>query len=110
MADIPNGFIEMAIALTAGGVFTLIGIIYRKLKRRITELEETVGELESAIIGAKQELDTAQTWMFGQERDPTNVGISKEIQTIQSRLENTIDKLHDEDDLDFDRDDVESDD
>ena len=110
MADIPLGLLETAIAITAGALFTLVGIIYKRLKQRINQLEENLAELETAILEAKRDLDTAHTWMFGKEVDPNNAGISKEIQRIKKRLQKTIDNLHDDDGTDFDREDAEIDD
>ena len=107
MADIPIGLLDTLIALVAGALFTLVGIIYRRLRKRISQLEEPVAELESAILETKKDIDTAHTWMFGLEDDATHVGIAAEIEAIQERLENTIDAMHDEDEIDFERDDVE---
>lgn len=107
MTDIPIGLLDTAIAITAGALFTLVGIIYKRLKDRIRELESNLTELETAILEAKSDLDTAHTWMFGKEVDPTNAGISKEIQRIQKRLQKIIDTLHDDDGTEFDREDVE---
>ncbi|AUX08907.1 hypothetical protein AArcSl_1276 [Halalkaliarchaeum desulfuricum] len=106
-ASIPIGLLDTILALVAGILFTLVGIIYRRLRRRISNLEENVGELESQSLQMKRDMDVAHTWMFGREEDPTNSGIAAEIEEINVRLEQLVDALHDEEDLDFERDDVE---
>lgn len=58
MANIPIGLLDTLTALIAGVIFTLIGIIYRRLKRRIENLESTVGELKSAVLEMKRDIDT----------------------------------------------------
>jgi hypothetical protein len=45
--------------------------------------------------------------MFGREDDATNHGIAVEIENIRDRLEKTIDVLHDEDKIEFDRNEIE---
>lgn len=118
MADIPIGLLDTMIALTAGALFTLVGIIYRRLRKRIADLEETLEQVESQLIDVKGDINTAFTWMFGQEADPTNGGIAEEIETrfeeaerrrqlLEDRVDSIIDELHDADDLDLERDDVE---
>lgn len=118
MADIPIGLLDTILALTAGALFTLVGIIYRRLRKRIAELEATLEEVESQLIDVKGDLNTTFTWMFGQEADPTSGGIAQEIETrfeqaerrrqlLEDRVDSIIDELHDAEDLDFGRDDVE---
>ena len=107
MTEIPIGLLDTLIAIVAGALFTLVGIIYKKLKDRIRDLEETIAELETALLETKRDIDTAHVWMFGREKDVTNQGISAKIRDIQCRLETVIDELHDEDEIDFDRKDIE---
>jgi HAMP domain-containing protein len=58
MANIPIGLLDTLTALIAGVIFTLIGIIYRRLKRQIENLENTVDQLESAVLEMKRDIDT----------------------------------------------------
>lgn len=106
MTDIPTGLLETAITLIAGVLFTLVGIIYRRLKKRIAELEENIAQLESQLLKIKRDMDVAQSWMFGLNDDETSEGIASMIESMNVRLTTLIDALHDEDDLDFERDDV----
>ncbi|MDB2225626.1 hypothetical protein PM023_13195 [Halorubrum ezzemoulense] len=106
MTNIPAGLLETAITLIAGALFTLVGIIYRRLKKRIAELEENIAQLESQLLTLKRDMDTAQSWMFGLDDDETNHGIASQISSINQRLTQLIDALHDEDDLEFERDDA----
>ncbi|NGM69200.1 DUF342 domain-containing protein [Natronolimnobius sp. AArcel1] len=105
-ASIPIGFLDTILALVAGVLFSLVGIIYRRLRKRLDELEENVAELESQCLQIKKDMDVAHSWMFGREEDPTNSGIAAEIEEINERLEQLVDALHDEEDLDFERDDI----
>jgi len=107
MTEIPIGLLDTTIAIVAGALFTLVGIIYKKLNDRIGALEETIAELESAVLKSKRDINTSHNWMFGREQDVTNQGISAKIRDIQYRLENVIDELHDEDEIEFDRKDIE---
>ena len=106
MTNIPAGLLETAIALVAGVLFTLVGIIYRRLKKRIKELEENIAQLESQLLKLKRDMDVAQSWMFGLDEDETSNGIASQISSINRRLTQLIDALHDEDDLEFERDDA----
>jgi len=51
-------------------LFTLVGIIYRKLKSRIDTLEDSVAELESQLIETRRDLEVAHTMMFGRDQHP----------------------------------------
>jgi DNA anti-recombination protein RmuC len=117
MADVPIGLLETIITLVAGVLFTLVGIIYRRLRKRIAELEATLEGVESQLVEIKNDLNTAFTWMFGQDADPTSSGIAEEIETrfeeaerrrqlLEDRVDAIIDEPHDAEDLDFERDDV----
>lgn len=103
MTNIPTGLLETTITLIAGVLFTPVGIIYRRLKKRIIELEETVAQVESQLLKLKRDMDVAQSWMFGIDEDETKHGIASQISPINQRLTQLIDALHDEDDLEFER-------
>ena len=83
---IPIGLLDTILAISAGVVFTLIGIIYRKLKRRIEELEEQIDELESND-------EALMSWAFGAEVDPSNGGIATEIDEGFRQLNERIESL-----------------
>jgi hypothetical protein len=51
-------------------------------------------------------MDVAQSWMFGIDEDGTKHGIASQISCINQRLTQLIDALHDEDDLEFERNDA----
>jgi len=106
MADIPIAILSTVITLIAGALFTLVGIIYRRLRSRIAELEDTLEAVESQLLTLARDIDTAQSWMFGREEDSTNEGVAAEIKEINDRLQQVIDLLHDEESLAFDRDDI----
>lgn len=117
MSQLPMGLIETAVAIISGVLLTLVGIIYRRLRARIAELEQTLEEVETQLISVKQDINTSFTWMFGEEEDPTSGGVAQEMDTkfkeaerrrqlLEDRVDSIIDELHDADDLDFRRDDV----
>jgi predicted PurR-regulated permease PerM len=106
MVDIPIAILSTSITLLAGVLFTLVGILYRRLRSRIAELEDTLEDVESQLLTLTRDIDTAQTWMFGREEDETNAGVAAEITEINNRLQQVIDVLHDEESLEFDRDDI----
>lgn len=106
MVKIPTGLLETGIAVIAGAIFTLIGIIYHKLRQRITQLEESLGTVEERIIELRQEVDISHTWMFGREEDPTNNGISTQIEDLDDDVDDIVDQLHDEESLDLHRNDI----
>lgn len=72
------------------------------------------------MIQIKRDIDTVFTWMFGQEENPTNGGIAMEIEErfdrvderfdeLDARLDQLVNELHDEDALDFQRDNIQDD-
>lgn len=119
-ASIPIGLLDTTIAIIAGVVISLVAIIYRRVRSRVDDLEEQMGELESRMIKIKRDIDTIFVWMFGQEEDPTNGGIAMEIEegfdrvddrfdNLDERFDTLIDELHDEDALEFQRNDIQDD-
>lgn len=109
MSTIPVGLLDSLIALVAGALFTLVGIMCHRLRKRIAELEETLEQVESQLIDVKGEINTTFTWKFGQEADPTNSGIAQEIETRSEEaercrqvIEHRVDRI-----MDIERDDVE---
>jgi|GEM_PF-2760048 len=134
--SLPVGLVDTTIALTFGVITALIGIIYRSLKRRINEVESQLSalekeqeELDKEHIEIHQKLDTVFAWAFGNEEDSTDRGLSgdideqfdeltaelREIQDqlderhgeIRDKIEQLINALHDEESLEFERDDIE---
>lgn len=83
---VPIGLLDTVLAIVAGLIFTLVGIIYRKLKRRIDELESKIDELQSND-------DALMSWAFGAEVDPSNGGIATEIDNGFQKLNEKIDSL-----------------
>lgn len=103
---IPIGVFTDLVAIVAGVLFTLVGVIYNKIRKRLDDIEENVGELESEVIKLKRDIDTAQMWLFGDDETKTD-GFVKDIKELNEKLGKLIDALHDEQSLDFDRDDIE---
>lgn len=112
---IPTGLLDTFIATVIGIIFTLIGVIYRKLRTRIKELEEELERQRKAQDEIQRDIEVAYTWMFGREEDPTNGGIAqtiedgfeqtdKEVTEIREKLTSLIDQLVDRDEVDVDRD------
>jgi predicted PurR-regulated permease PerM len=106
MVDIPIAILSTSITLLAGVLFTLVGILYRRLRSRIANLEDTLEDVESQLLTLTRDIDTVQTWMFGREEDVTNAGVAAEITENKNQLQQVIDALHDEESLEFDRDDI----
>ena len=69
---IPIGLLDTTIAIITGLIFTLIGIIYRKLRSRIDTLEKRVSELEDNN-------EALMSWAFGSELDTVDGGVAHEI-------------------------------
>jgi chaperonin cofactor prefoldin len=84
--SVPIGLLDTVLAIVAGLIFTLVGIIHRKLKRRIDELETHVEELESND-------EALMSWAFGAEVDPSNGGIATEIDDGFRQLNEKIEEL-----------------
>lgn len=84
--SVPIGLLDTVLAIVAGLIFTLVGIIYRKLKRRIDELETHVEELEDND-------EALMSWAFGAEVDPSNGGIATEIDDGFRQLNEKIEEL-----------------
>jgi len=103
---IPIDVFTDLVAIVAGVLFTLVGVIYNKIRKRLDDIEENVGELESEVIKLKRDIDTAQMWLFGDDETKTD-GFVKDIKELNEKLGKLIDALHDEQPLDFDRDDIE---
>lgn len=103
---IPIDVFTDLVAIVAGVLFTLVGVIYNKIRKRLDDIEENVGELESEVIKLKRDIDTAQMWLFGDDETKTD-GFVKDIKELNEKLGKLIDALHDEQSLDFDRDDIE---
>ncbi|MCU4744490.1 hypothetical protein [Natronoglomus mannanivorans] len=117
------------IALVVGLVATLIGIVYRRLRNRVNDLEDRVDDIDEENSGIHQKLDTVFSWAFGNEEDSTDRGFSgdmdeqfgsvvTQLENMQTRIDEKHDEihdriddlilaLHDEDSLEFERDDVE---
>ena len=106
MSELSISILNTLIAIVAGILLSLVGIIYRKLLNRIENLENSVADIEKVILEIKRDMDTTHGWMFGREEDDTNEGVSKKINNIHDRLNTLVDVLHDENELDMNRDDV----
>lgn len=110
----------------------LIGLAYRNLKNRVAALEESDDDISDNHQSLVSKVDTLWRWAFGREDDSTDGGLSREIQDGFDRIEDDItetqkkqetyheaemaqlrrlvNRLHDEDSLDFEREDVFKDD
>ena len=104
MTDTIIPILETLIPVVAGVLFTLVGIIYKRLIGRIEDIEENVGDLEQNLLEVNRDMDIAHTWMFGRDDDPANSGIAADIKEINDNLDQLVDELHDEEDLEFERD------
>lgn len=111
---IPIGLLDTIIAIVSGIIITLIGIIYRKLNRRIDELEAEVDAQREEIAELQQDVEIAYSWMFGREADPTNGGVAKKIEdgfddaemkleTLEDRFKELTDQLIEDNNVDIDR-------
>lgn len=107
MVSIPTGLLDTTIAIVTGAIFTLIGIIYHKLRNRLKDLEENVRKIEEKIIEIRRDMDVSHSWMFGRDEDPTNNGISAQIKDLDDDVDEIVDALHDEESIDIDRNDIE---
>ena len=72
-------------------LFTLVGIIYERFKKRIAESEENIAQLESQLLKIKRDMDLAQSWMFGLNDDETSECIASMVESINVRLTTLID-------------------
>jgi hypothetical protein len=117
---IPLGLLDTAIGIIATVIFTLVGLIYRKLKSRIDDLEAELERQRDAHEEMRRDIEVAYTWMFGREEDPTNGGIAKtiergfdqtedEMDEIKGKLKSLINELVTEKELDIDRNDIRED-
>lgn len=128
---IPVGLLDTTMAIITGVVFTLIGIIYQRMRTHIEELETKVDEQQQFIEDELQnqhnqitelqgDMKMAYRWMFGREEDPTNGGIASKIDDgfskaetridgLEEQMQMLIDALVDDEHIDIDRNDVNDD-
>lgn len=121
--SIPIGLLDTIIAIVVGAIITLIGVIYNHIRTQIQSLESDVDSIH-------QETQTLSHWAFGADEDDSSGGMSKTFdeqfaevnerimslqQSVESRqsitrhrLEKLVDKLHDEEALAFDREDLDN--
>ena len=90
-----------------GVMLALISLIYRKLNKRVEDIENKLESIEDMVIGTKHDTRIQDEMLFGRKEDSTSIGLSKKIQNLRKRLEKLIDALHDEESLEFERDDLE---
>jgi len=120
----------IAAAITVIGtiVIAVVGWLYRKRNKRIVRVETDTTEIEEDISALQSRVDTLWRWAFGREDDATDKGISKEIEegfdniekdigevrkrqetyhdVEMDRLEQLVNELHDDEDVDVEREDV----
>lgn len=107
---------------------TLIGLAYKNLLRRVRGLEKDTETRQGKHNGLVGKVDTLWRWAFGVPDDETDEGLSGDIQEGFDRIEEDVDEvkktqetyhevemahlerlvneLHDEEDLDINRDDI----
>jgi len=83
---IPIGLLDTTIAIITGLIFTLIGIIYRKLRSRIDTLEKRVSKLEDNN-------EALMSWAFGSELDTVDGGVAHEIDEGFKKLTERLDSI-----------------
>lgn len=111
------------------GIFALLGVIYNSLTNSIKENTRQADDVETRLAEVENKVKTLFGWAFGNDRDQTDRGISEDIDdglnelntkmdTLESKSEDRHDEvmenirtivevLHDEEAVDFDRDDIE---
>jgi tetrahydromethanopterin S-methyltransferase subunit G len=121
--------LAVAISLIFGAVATLLGLVYRTHRDRLDDVEDDSETNTNRLDEIEQKVETLFSWAFGNERDATDRGISQDIDDNFSELnarldeldeeierrhgelvdkfDQLIDELHDEEALEFERDDIE---
>jgi tetrahydromethanopterin S-methyltransferase subunit G len=129
MAEPSPEIIAVATSIVSGSIATLVGLIYRNYKRRLADVEDASGSNTDRLDGIESKVDTLFSWAFGNEEDSADRGISQDIddqfseisdrlralesenekqhEEVVGRLNQLIDELHDEEALEFKRDDIE---
>ncbi|MCU4754232.1 hypothetical protein OB919_19990 [Halobacteria archaeon AArc-curdl1] len=126
--SMPVGLLDTLIPLVVGIIVTLIGILYRRLIGRVDDIEDDVDELSEEHTRIHQKVDTVFSWAFGNDEDATDRGLSGDIDhnfseltaqledledrlderhsEIRDRVRDLINVLHDEESLEFEREDM----
>jgi len=111
---------------------TVLGGLFWYLMRRIDSTEDSVDDVEGDVSGLATKVETLWAFAFGREDDATDKGLAGEVEegfeavrNDVNRLEKKVDtyheqetqevrqivdELHDEDEIDFKREDVYEDD
>lgn len=107
----------------------LLGIIWRLLKNRVKEVDKEVDDVEGRLSSLEEKVNTLFGWAFGNDHDATDKGISQDIEDgfkeiherldqmedqsteeyeeIRELIENLIEEIHDDENVDIERDDIE---
>jgi tetrahydromethanopterin S-methyltransferase subunit G len=129
MIELPIKLLEVAITIIFGALSTLLGLLYRNHKRRLSGVEQTSESNEDRLDTIEEKVGTVFAWAFGNEEDATDRGISQDIddsfeelneslerleadserrhEELVGRFDQLIDELHDEEALEFERGDLE---
>ena len=85
---IPIGLFDTMLAITTGAFLTLIGIIYRSIKHRISDVEERLDTHDGEITELSK-------WAFGIDSDETSGGLAQSMDERFDSLDSQIDDLQD---------------
>lgn len=119
------------LTITGGIGASLIGIIYRRLRSGVTDNEDSVESLEKRLEKIDEKVSTLFSWAFGSEYNEADRGISQDVddgfnelnarldqieskhdkqhEEVVQRLDRITNALHDEENIDIDRDDINAD-
>ena len=74
------------ITLVVGVVLSLIGLVYRRMKRRIDEHDSTIAEIE-------ERTSTLFNWAFGAEHNDADRGISQDVEEGFNEISDRLEEL-----------------
>lgn len=120
--------IAAVITIVFGVITTLIGLAYRNLVKRVRAIESDTNSATKKTNGLADKVDTVWRYLFGRQDDNTDGGMAQEIEEgfngiedvlnevekkqetyhemEMNQLRRLVNKLHDEEELEFERDDV----
>jgi len=131
MADVslPVGLLDTIIALVFTVVATLIGLVFRGMRGRVTDAEKRLEVAEVQLSDLEQQVSTLFGWAFGTDENEQDEGFAGDVQGklsdlnraleesdadederyqgLERRFSELVVRLEAEDALDFDSDDLE---
>lgn len=90
MVDV--AIIAVIITAVIGTITTLIGIEYRNLKSRISDIESDSNCNSEKYNTIRSKVNTLWKWAFGVPDDETDTGLSGEIQSGFNKIEEDIEE------------------